>query len=286
MRNCIGERSCTSSTTMWPKARMSSSDTVEAGAAGSGDAASPWGQNPNSDAVPSSERLGRTRAGRHRRGPSKVRASSISAASPDVHGAASSEALRGRYSRCTSRGFKIPLPALASNARAPRRSCRNSWGDRRGHMRSRASLTSGTRRNRCARSLCSSAVGSSSAPSTPVRLSRARYSSARTRSTWDSTNRRRALCVPGRRRAMPTMSSVAPALRRSTPAPKGTSTSRRSGRWRVRTARVSTLTMRTSPFSLATAGSSTARTRTSGTSPETVERLTPVSPSDGRTCSM
>ena len=28
MRSCIGERSCTSSTTMWPKARMSSSDTV------------------------------------------------------------------------------------------------------------------------------------------------------------------------------------------------------------------------------------------------------------------
>ena len=65
------------------------------------------------------------------------------------------------------------------------------------------------------------------------------------------------------------------ARRRSTPAPKGTSTSWRSGRCRVRTARASTLTMRTSPLSLATAGSSTPRTRTSGTSPDTVERLTP-----------
>ncbi len=85
---------------------------------------------------------------------------------------------------------------------------------------------------------------------------------------------------------MPTMSSVVAARNRSTPAPKGTSTSWRNGRWRVRTARVSTLTIRTSPFSLATAASSTPRTRTSGTRPETVDRLTPVSPSEGRTCSM
>ena len=59
-----------------------------------------------------------------------------------------------------------------------------------------------------------------------------------------------------------------------------------AGRCRVRTARANTLTMRTSPLSLATAGSSTPRTRTSGTSPDTVERLTPVSPSEGSTCSM
>ncbi len=60
----------------------------------------------------------------------------------------------------------------------------------------------------------------------------------------------------------------------------------RSGRWRVRTARSSTLTMRTSPLSVATAGSSIPFTRISGTNPATVERLTPVSPSEGSTCSM
>ena len=73
------------------------------------------------------------------------------------------------------------------------------------------------------------------------------------RSTCASTKRRRTLWVPGRRRARATISSVVLARRRSTPAPKGTSTSWRSGRWRVRTARASTLTMRTSPLSLATA---------------------------------
>ena len=44
--------------------------------------------------------------------------------------------------------------------------------------------------------------------------------------------------------------------------------------------------MRTSPLSEATSESSTPRTRTSGTRPDTVERLTPVSPSEGSTCSM
>ena len=71
---------------------------------------------------------------------------------------------------------------------------------------------------------------------------------------------------------------VWPARRRNTPAPNGTSTSRRSGRWRVRTARASTSTMRTSPLSFAVAASSTPLTRISGTSPATVDRLTPVSP--------
>ena len=82
------------------------------------------------------------------------------------------------------------------------------------------------------------------------------------------------------------MSSVVLTRRRSTPAPNGISTSLRSGRWRVRTARASTLTIRTSPLSLATAASSIPRTRTSGTRPATVDRLTPVSPSEGSTCSM
>ncbi len=116
MRSCIGERSCTSSTTMWPKARMSSSDAVDALGAGSGEAASPCGQNPISDAVPSSARLERTRAGRPRRGPRRVRASSMRAASPTVHGTVSSAVLRGRYSRSTSKGLRIPLPAAASSA--------------------------------------------------------------------------------------------------------------------------------------------------------------------------
>ena len=115
MRSCIGERSCTSSTTMWPKERISSSDPAAALAAGSGEAARPWGQNPTSDAVPSSVRLARARAGRPRRGPSSVRASSMSAASPTVHGTVSSEALRGRYRRCTSAALRIPLPAAASS---------------------------------------------------------------------------------------------------------------------------------------------------------------------------
>ena len=154
-------------------------------------------------------------------------------------------------------------------------------------MRSSASATSGTRRRRCNRSFSSSWVGTSSASgAASLRLNRARYSSDSARSTWLSTKRRRALCVPGLRRATATMSSVVWARNRSTPAPNGISTSVRNGRWRVRTARASTLTMRASPFNLATAGSSTPRTRTSGTSPATVERLTPVSPSEGSTCSM
>ena len=98
--------------------------------------------------MPSSARLARVRVGRPRRGPSRVRASSIRAASPTVHGTVSSEVLRGRYSRCTSVALRMPLPAAVSSARAPRRSCRNSWGDRRGHIRSSASVTSGTRRSR------------------------------------------------------------------------------------------------------------------------------------------
>ena len=96
MRNCMGERSCTSSTTMWPKARTSSSGVVTAMGAGSGEAAKPCGQNPISEAIPSSARLARVRAGLPRRGPSKVRASSIRAASPTVHCTVSSEVLRGR----------------------------------------------------------------------------------------------------------------------------------------------------------------------------------------------
>ena len=221
-----------------------------------------------------------------RRGPSRVRASSISAVSATVQCTVSSEALRGRYSRCTSAGLRTPLPAAVSRARAPKRSWRNSCGERRGHIRSSASATSGTRRNRCARSACSSWVGASFTMSVPPRLSRDRYSSERARSTCASTKRRRALWVPGRRRATATMSSVVPARRRSTPAPKGISASRRRGRWRVRTARASTLTIRSSPLSLATAAASTPRTRTSGTRPATVDRLTPVSPSEGSTCSM
>ena len=143
-------------------------------------------------------------------------------------------------------------------------------------MRSRASLTSGTRRSRCARSrlllgrwLLVGPVDTARGRAAPgIRpTGRAGPGTPRTGGAHCAS---RAGAGPCRR-----CPRSARARRRSTPAPKGTSTSRRSGRWRVRTARVSTLTMRTSPFSLATAGSSTPRTRTSGTSPETVERLTP-----------
>ncbi len=96
MRSCIGERSCTSSTTMCPKARTSSSDPSTGLVAGAGEAANPWGQNPASVATPSSLRCARVRAGRPLRGPSRVRASSMSAASPTVQGTVSSESLRGR----------------------------------------------------------------------------------------------------------------------------------------------------------------------------------------------
>ena len=252
--------------------------------AGAGDAASPWGQNPPSCTTTSSLLWARERCGLPpRRGPSRVRASSMSAASATVQWIASSESLRGRWSRCTSAPSRIPLPAAASRGRAPRRSWRNSCGERRGHIRSSASATSATRRSRWARSFCSSWLAGSSASSRPVLL---RYSSESARSTCASTKRRRALWVPGRRRAAATMSSVTSARRRSTPAPKGISASRRSGRSRVRTARVRTWTIRTSPLSLAAAGSSTPCTRTSGTRPATVDRLTPVSPKEGSTCSM
>ena len=223
MRNCMGERSCTSSTTMWPKARISSSDAVTVLVTGSGEAASPCGQNPISEAIPSSARLARVRAGRPRRGPEQ------GARLVDQGGVADRPLHRverraarpveplHRPPRC-----KIPLPAAVSSARAPRRSCRNSWADRRGHMRSRASadlgnpaqplgqvlLLLGRRRLVRRRRRRSARAGP-------------RYSSDRARRTWDSTKRRRALCVPGRRRAMPTMSSVNWARSRSTPAPKG-----------------------------------------------------------------
>ena len=61
MRSCIGERSCTSSTTMCPKARTSSSDPSTGLVAGAGEAANPWGQNPPSEATPSSLRCARAR---------------------------------------------------------------------------------------------------------------------------------------------------------------------------------------------------------------------------------
>jgi len=54
----------------------------------------------------------------------------------------------------------------------------------------------------------------------------------------------------------------------------------------VRTARATTLAIRTSPFSRATSAGPFSRTLISGTSPDTVDRVTPVSPSEGRTCSM
>ena len=41
MRSCMGERSCTSSTTMWPKERMSSSAATSPAPTGSGDCARP-----------------------------------------------------------------------------------------------------------------------------------------------------------------------------------------------------------------------------------------------------
>ena len=56
MRSCNGERSCTSSTTMCPKERISSSPVMEAPAVGMGLAANPWGQKPTSWALPSSAR--------------------------------------------------------------------------------------------------------------------------------------------------------------------------------------------------------------------------------------
>ena len=68
-----------------------------------------------------------------------------------------------------------------------------------------------------------------------------RYSSASRRTTSCSTNRRRALWVPGRRRAAETIPAEASALSRRTVAPKGTSASRRRGRWRLRTARATTI---------------------------------------------
>ena len=202
MRSCIGERSCTSSTTMWPKERISSSEPLAGPVTGTGDVASPWGQNATSCDEASSLLCARARLVLPaRRGPSRVRASSISAVSATVQCTVSSEALRGRYSRCTSAGLRTPLPAAVSRARAPKRSWRNSCGERRGHIRSSASATSGTRRNRCARSACSSWVGASFTMSVPPRLSRDRYSSERARSTCASTKRRHTLWVPGRRRA-------------------------------------------------------------------------------------
>ncbi len=48
IRSCRGDRSWTSSTTMWPKERISSSTVPPGPATGAGEAANPWGQNPNS----------------------------------------------------------------------------------------------------------------------------------------------------------------------------------------------------------------------------------------------
>ena len=59
-------------------------------------------------------------------------------------------------------------------------------------------------------------------------------------------------------------------------------TSSASGRWRVRTARATTLAIRASPFSRATSAGPLSLIRISGTRPETVERVTPVSPRDGQ----
>ena len=149
-------------------------------------------------------------------------------------------------------------------------------------MRSSASATSGTRRSRWARSFCSSWLGPSSpgvyaAPGQPGPVV---VGQGPDHLGLDEPAPR----VVGARPAAGQGDDLLGdrARRRSTPAPKGTSMSWRSGRWRVRTARASTLTMRTSPLSLATAGSSTPRTRTSGTRPGTVERLTPVSPERGQ----
>ena len=83
---------------------------------------------------------------------------------------------------------------------------------------------------------------SSGAPGAiPWTLRVRRYSSASLRTTSCSTNRRRALWDPGRRRAADTMPAEASAVSRRTVAPKGTSASRRRGRWRVRTARATTI---------------------------------------------
>ena len=56
------------------------------------------------------------------------------------------------------------------------------------------------------------------------------------------------------------MAAESSALRRSTVAPKGTSASRRRGRWRLRTARPTTIAMRASPFRRAASRPSSALT--------------------------
>ena len=119
MRSCSGERSCTSSTTMWPKDRTSSSsaDGRRPPPAGVGLGSSPAGQNPTSSRARSiRSRFGPARAGaRPRRGPRTVRASSTRAASAAVQGTSSSERLRGRYSDACSAGVRMPWPAAASS---------------------------------------------------------------------------------------------------------------------------------------------------------------------------
>ena len=82
IRSCMGDRSWTSSTTMWPYLR-------------SGSSAPPL------------------------RGPSRWRASSISAASAGVQATSSNEDDRGRRRRACSSGVRIPRAAAAISGGAP-----------------------------------------------------------------------------------------------------------------------------------------------------------------------
>ena len=109
IRSCMGERSCTSSTTMWPYLR-----------------------------TPRRRRRGAGRADGGPRRPGRRR--------PASRPPRRTTPTAGGRGAPAPRATGCRAPAAAISGGAPNRSWSSSWGERRGHIRSRASASSGTRR--------------------------------------------------------------------------------------------------------------------------------------------
>ena len=102
MRSCIGERPCTSSTTMWPKDGFRRRNRSSDGAWASATRPGPAARTPTSCAGPRRPAAPGTRGRARRRARAACAPRRSRAVSPTVHGTASSDALRGRYRRATS----------------------------------------------------------------------------------------------------------------------------------------------------------------------------------------
>ena len=174
-----------------------------------------------------------------------------------------------------------PPPPAAVGRRAGRGAARAAEARPHG---SSASATSATRRNRCARSFCSSWDGDSSVVSAAPRPSRgpgSRRPARRQDLSLDEASAHVVGAGPASCRGDDVLGHAghAGAARRHRTGISGVAAERPLAGADGPAAR--TFTIRTSPLELGGGGLSTPRTRTSGTSPRRWTRLTPVSPEGG-----